>query len=125
MEWPRPLLAAIGIAGTLGLAGAAGAVSPLETRWSGELLRSLDSLHLDADALDPEDFTDKLMGRSRAGASDAAVGERLGKMLEMGQSRRWPEALQAVTGETRIDGGALLEYFAPLRKWLDDQDHAP
>jgi peptidyl-dipeptidase A len=51
-----------------------------------------------------------------------AAGERLSRMLEMGRSRPWPEALKAVTGESRMDGGALLEYFAPLRKWLEAQD---
>ncbi len=51
-----------------------------------------------------------------------AAGERLARMLEMGQSRPWPEALEAVTGERQIDAGALLEYFAPLQKWLDQQN---
>ncbi len=46
------------------------------------------------------------------------AGRRLRAMLEMGQSRPWPEALAAVTGESRMDGSALLEYFAPLRDWI-------
>jgi peptidyl-dipeptidase A len=45
-------------------------------------------------------------------------------MLEMGMSRPWPEALKAMTGESTIDAKALLEYFAPLRKWLDEQNAA-
>ena len=53
-----------------------------------------------------------------------AAGDRLNKMLEMGLSRPWPEALKALTGETRMDGGAMLEYFAPLKKWLDDKNAA-
>lgn len=51
-----------------------------------------------------------------------AAGERLRAMLEMGASREWPDALEAGTGERRMDAGALLEYFAPLRKWLDEQN---
>jgi peptidyl-dipeptidase A len=51
-----------------------------------------------------------------------AAGEKLKAMLEMGQSRPWPEALKAITGEDRMDAGALMEYFAPLKKWLDDQN---
>jgi peptidyl-dipeptidase A len=51
-----------------------------------------------------------------------AAGDRFQKMLEMGQSRPWPDALEALTGERRVDAGALLEYFAPLRKWLDEQN---
>jgi peptidyl-dipeptidase A len=43
-------------------------------------------------------------------------------MLEMGQSKLWPDALEVLTGERQIDAGALLEYFAPLKKWLDEQN---
>ena len=50
------------------------------------------------------------------------AGERLIKTLTMGASRPWPEALQALTGETRMDASALMEYFAPLKKWLDEQN---
>ena len=50
------------------------------------------------------------------------AGEKLKKMLEMGQSRPWPEALDAMTGEKQIDATAILDYFAPLKKWLDEQN---
>ncbi len=50
------------------------------------------------------------------------VGSRLEKMLAMGQSRPWPEALKALTGEDRMDATAILDYFAPLKKWLDEQN---
>jgi peptidyl-dipeptidase A len=43
-------------------------------------------------------------------------------MLEMGQSKPWPEALKALTGEDKMDGNAMTEYFAPLKKWLDEQN---
>ncbi len=52
----------------------------------------------------------------------AAAGERLRGMLEMGQSREWPDALEALTGGRRMDAGPLLEYFAPLKRWLDEQN---
>jgi len=52
-----------------------------------------------------------------------AAGARLEKMLAMGLSKPWPEALAAVTGgETRMDATAILDYFAPLQKWLDEQN---
>jgi peptidyl-dipeptidase A len=51
-----------------------------------------------------------------------AAGERFARMLALGQSRPWPEALEAVTGERTMDAGALLEYFEPLQKWLDQQN---
>mgnify|MGYP000318422015 CR=1 FL=1 len=50
------------------------------------------------------------------------AGQRLNAMMEMGMSRPWPEALKALTGEDRIDASAILEYFAPLMKWLDEQN---
>jgi peptidyl-dipeptidase A len=50
------------------------------------------------------------------------AGARLNKMLEMGQSRPWPEALEALTGEKQMDATAILDYFAPLKKWLDEQN---
>jgi peptidyl-dipeptidase A len=50
-----------------------------------------------------------------------AAGERLSKMLSMGQSRPWPEALDALTGSKEMDATAILDYFAPLSKWLDEQ----
>jgi len=51
-----------------------------------------------------------------------AAGAKLNAMLEMGQSKPWPDALYALTGERQMDAGALLEYFAPLQKWLDEQN---
>ncbi|MBZ5721653.1 MAG: M2 family metallopeptidase [Acidobacteriia bacterium] len=51
-----------------------------------------------------------------------AAGAKFNKMLEMGQSKPWPDALEALTGERQIDAGALLEYFAPLKQWLDEQN---
>ena len=44
-----------------------------------------------------------------------AAGEKLNKMLEMGESRPWPEALEALTGEKEMDATAMLDYFAPLK----------
>ena len=51
-----------------------------------------------------------------------AAGEKLEQMLEMGLSRPWPEALEAMTGEKEIDATAVLDYFAPLLKWLEEQN---
>ncbi|MBI3006579.1 MAG: M2 family metallopeptidase [Ignavibacteriales bacterium] len=50
------------------------------------------------------------------------AGEKLRKMMAMGQSRSWPEALEALTGEKKLDATAFLDYFAPLKKWLDEQN---
>ena len=60
------------------------------------------------------------------------AGARLNRMLEMGASKPWPDALEVLTAppagaprwdaERQMDASAILEYFAPLKTWLDDQN---
>ncbi|WP_440980148.1 M2 family metallopeptidase [Sphingomonas pseudosanguinis] len=50
------------------------------------------------------------------------VGGKLNAMLAMGQSKPWPDALQVFTGSREMSGKALVEYFAPLKTWLDQQN---
>ncbi|MCL1144623.1 M2 family metallopeptidase [Shewanella marinintestina] len=52
------------------------------------------------------------------------AGAKLNTMLEMGQSKPWPEALAAVTGTKEMDAKAVLDYFAPLQAWLDEQNNS-
>jgi peptidyl-dipeptidase A len=49
------------------------------------------------------------------------AGRRLDAMMKMGASRPWPEALAALTGSRQMDASAIIDYFAPLKKWLDEQ----
>jgi peptidyl-dipeptidase A len=51
-----------------------------------------------------------------------AAGDRLRAMLELGASKPWPEALYLLTGQREMDATAILDYFAPLRSWLADQN---
>lgn len=53
---------------------------------------------------------------------DKQVGEKLGAMLEMGASKPWPDALEAFTGTREMSAKPMLEYFAPLMKWLKEQN---
>ena len=50
------------------------------------------------------------------------AGKRLRTMLELGASRPWPEALEAIAGTREMDATAILDYFAPLAAWLDEQN---
>ncbi len=50
------------------------------------------------------------------------VGERFNRMLEMGASHPWPDALEAFTGTRRMDGGAMVRYFTPLMSYLQAQN---
>jgi peptidyl-dipeptidase A len=49
------------------------------------------------------------------------AGARLDAMLKMGQSKPWPDALEALTGSRQMDATAIVDYFAPLKAWLDAQ----
>ncbi|MBH1992324.1 MAG: M2 family metallopeptidase, partial [Sphingomonadaceae bacterium] len=53
---------------------------------------------------------------------DKDVGAKLNAMLEMGASKPWPEALQTFTDTREISGKAMTAYFAPLQKWLVQQN---
>ena len=50
------------------------------------------------------------------------VGAKFEAMLKLGQSKPWPEALAAFSGEHDIDASAINDYFAPLSVWLDKQN---
>lgn len=50
------------------------------------------------------------------------AGEALARMLEMGASRPWPEALAVLGGSGEMDATAILDYFRPLSDWLAEQN---
>jgi peptidyl-dipeptidase A len=52
----------------------------------------------------------------------AAAGQRLQRTLALGASRPWPDALEALTGQRQMDATAIVDYFAPLKAWLDEQN---
>lgn len=51
-----------------------------------------------------------------------AVGDRLNRMLALGSSKPWPDALEAFTGTRKMDGSAMIAYFQPLMAWLEEQN---
>lgn len=48
----------------------------------------------------------------------AEAGNAIKSMLAMGASKPWPDAMEVLTGQRKMDAGALLEYFQPLQDWL-------
>ncbi len=50
------------------------------------------------------------------------AGEKMQTMLAMGASKPWPDALEAVTGTRTMDAGPLIDYFAPLMGYLEEQN---
>jgi peptidyl-dipeptidase A len=53
-----------------------------------------------------------------------AAGRKFGAMLAKGASVRWQDALFELTGTREMDASAILEYFAPLREWLREQNRS-
>lgn len=54
--------------------------------------------------------------------NNKVAGKKLGDMLAMGQSKPWPDAMEAMTGQREMDGSAIIDYFAPLNAWLKEQN---
>jgi peptidyl-dipeptidase A len=65
-------------------------------------------------------FTGPLHECSIYGNKEA--GDAFKKMLAMGASKPWQDALFELTGQREMDASAILEYFAPLQKWLEEQN---
>lgn len=50
------------------------------------------------------------------------AGRKFGAMLAKGASQPWQDTLQELTGTREMDASAILDYFAPLRGWLEEQN---
>ncbi|MGC4117948.1 MAG: M2 family metallopeptidase [Myxococcales bacterium] len=50
------------------------------------------------------------------------AGKKLQALLALGASKPWPQALESMTGEKQMDATAIVDYFAPLSKWLAEQN---
>ena len=51
-----------------------------------------------------------------------AAGEKFQAMLSKGRSQPWQDTLEELTGTRQIDASAITTYFAPLAKWLEEQN---
>ncbi|KPJ21218.1 Angiotensin-converting enzyme-related protein, partial [Papilio machaon] len=50
------------------------------------------------------------------------AGNALGKMLQLGSSKPWPDAMEMLTGQRKMDASGVLEYFQPLHDWLKTEN---
>ncbi|XP_066442305.1 angiotensin-converting enzyme isoform X2 [Eleutherodactylus coqui] len=50
------------------------------------------------------------------------AGKLLGDAMKLGNSKPWPEVMMAITGNTTMSAESLLEYFEPLKVWLDQEN---
>lgn len=44
------------------------------------------------------------------------------EMLSLGSSKPWPDAMEVLTGERKMNADAILEYFKPLHDWLVEEN---
>jgi peptidyl-dipeptidase A len=51
-----------------------------------------------------------------------AAGEKLRRMLALGASKPWPDALETLTGQREMDATAIIDYYQPLMAWLGEQN---
>ena len=51
-----------------------------------------------------------------------AAGEKLAAMLSKGASQPWQKTLEEMTGSPKMSAAAMLEYYAPLKAFLDEQN---
>ncbi|XP_071994551.1 angiotensin-converting enzyme 2 [Engystomops pustulosus] len=56
--------------------------------------------------------------------NSTAAGNKLKSMLELGNSEPWTQALQRITGETKMNAQPLKSYFQPLYTWLQENNKA-
>ena len=50
------------------------------------------------------------------------AGEKFWAMLAAGASQPWQDTLEAMTGSPKMDATAIIDYFAPLMSYLDEQN---
>jgi hypothetical protein len=43
-------------------------------------------------------------------------------LLQQGSSKPWPDVMKELTGQSKMDVLAILEYFKPLHDWLKEQN---
>jgi peptidyl-dipeptidase A len=44
------------------------------------------------------------------------------RLVALGLSRPWPEAIRTFTGTSEISAEPMIEYFRPLLGWLREQN---
>ncbi|KAH0568973.1 hypothetical protein KQX54_021672 [Cotesia glomerata] len=75
------------------------------------------SLCIEAGEYDPQNPQTKALSECNIYGSKEA-GKLFKSMLELGSSRPWPDAMEKITGQRKMDASGLLEYFKPLMDWL-------
>ncbi|GJQ76247.1 hypothetical protein Trydic_g20308, partial [Trypoxylus dichotomus] len=75
------------------------------------------SLCIEAGEYDPDNPDTKPLHKCDF-YQNTVAGDRLRSGLSLGSSVHWSQALERMTGETELDGSAILDYFKPLYDYL-------
>jgi peptidyl-dipeptidase A len=54
---------------------------------------------------------------------DKSAGEKIISTMAMGQSAPWQDAFEKLTGSRNISGKSVMNYYKPLKDWLDIQNN--
>ena len=52
------------------------------------------------------------------------AGKALAKMLKLGKSVSWQDALESLTGKREMSVQPILRFFKPLQNWLEETNSA-
>ena len=50
------------------------------------------------------------------------AGDRIISTMAMGQSLPWQDAFENLTGSSQLSGKSIMNYYAPLKEWLDEEN---
>ena len=50
------------------------------------------------------------------------AGDRIITTMAMGQSLPWRDAFENLTGSRQLSGKSIMNYYAPLKEWLDEEN---
>ena len=50
------------------------------------------------------------------------AGQKIISTMAMGESLPWQDAFENLTGTRQLSGKSILNYYAPLKEWLDEQN---
>ncbi len=93
---------------------------PANTPYTRYFLAHILEFQLHRELCKAAGFAGELHKCSIFGSAEA--GDKLKRMLELGASRPWQDALEIGANSREMDATAILDYFAPLKTWLDEQN---
>lgn len=55
-------------------------------------------------------------------SSSKEAGKLLKEAMELGSTKHWRDVLELLTGERKINGEAITEFYKPLEHWLKEEN---